>query len=197
MRSLVVAVLICTFCLPLAVMARQDTGPPEWTFNDSAELVDWQDHHGLKADPEIAKVRDSRGIERSVLVLESAGDSPHIYAGGEAARWEPFDGYDNGTIYIGLRVSESDVWQVHYKTSKNGEYVREQSQQFEVEAGPDFVGIELKMHWQSMISGFRIHPGIGKNIRAEIDYLSLRGPAETTEITKRLATSWGRIKDLL
>ena len=196
MRSVVVSVLICMFCLPSIVMARRDTGPPEWTFNDSAELVDWQDHHNLKADPEIVKVRDSRGNERSVLVLESAGDSAYIYPGGEAARWEPFDGYSNGTIYIGLRVSESDIWQVYYKTSKNGEYIREQSQQFEVEAGPDFVGIELEMHWQNMISGFRIHPGIRKNIRAEIDYLSLRGPEEATQPTKKLATSWGRIKDL-
>ena len=31
----------------MAAVARRDTGPPEWTFDDVAELADWQDYHDL------------------------------------------------------------------------------------------------------------------------------------------------------
>jgi hypothetical protein len=199
MKIFVILVLVCVFCFPMAVMARRDTGPPEWTFDDVAELADWQDHYNL--DPTsastITKVRDSKGIERNVLRIVATGDNPYIYPGGAVPNWEPFSGYDYRTIYIGVRVEESDTWTVDYITGKDGEYDEGQSREFRVEAEPGFVDLEFEMQWSGMIRGFRIHPGATRNKMAEIDYVSLRGPVIVTQSPRRLATTWGRIKDLL
>ena len=196
MKIFAIFVLVFVFCFPITVMARRDIGPPEWTFDDVAELSDWQDYHDLASINTIGKVRDSSGIERSVLRIELTGDNAYIYPGGSVPDWEPFDGYENNIIYIGVRVSETDIWQVDYITSRIGEYEEGRSRTFRVEAEPDFVDIEFEMHWQYMIRGFRIHPGTNKNRLAEIDYVSLRGPVTVTESPRRLATTWGRIKDL-
>ena len=193
MKIFVTSVLICMFCFPVTVMARRDIGPPEWTFDDMAELADWRDSHNLVPVSTITKVRDSTGIERNVLRIVSTGDNPYIYPGGSVPTWEPFDGYEHEIIYIGLRVEESDTWQVDYITSRDGEYNNEQSREFRVDAKPDFADIELKMQWEGMIRGFRIHPGTTRNKVTELDYVSLRGP---TQSPRRLATTWGRIKDL-
>jgi hypothetical protein len=195
MRRSILCALIFTFCLPMAVMARRDTGPPEWTFDNMADMADWQDSHNL--DPvSIVKVKDSKGIERNVLRIVSRGDNPYIYPGGSVPSWEPFGGYDHDTIYIGVKIDESDIWQVDYITSRNGEYNEEQSQKFKVEAKSDFADLEFRMHWDGMIRGFRIHPGTTKNKVSEIDYVSLRSPVVVTQSPRRLATTWGRIKDL-
>lgn len=196
MKIFFVFVLVCMFCFPVVVMARRDIGPPEWTFDDVTELADWQDHHNLDLSSNIMKVRDSKGIERNVLRIVSTGDNPYIYPGGAVPSWEPFSGYGYGTIYIGLRVEETDIWQVDYITSITGEYDDGRSREFRVEASPDFADIEFEMRWEGMIRGFRIHPGTTKSKVAEIDYVSLRGGVVVTQTPRRLATTWGRIKDL-
>lgn len=196
MKIIVVFVLVCMFALPMTVLARRDTGLPEWTFDDMAELADWQDHQDLAPGIEIIQVKDLNGVERSVLTIESDGDNPYIYPGGSVPVWEAFSGYEHNTIYIGLRVESSDEWRVDYIASRDGEYSDKQSQEFQVEADRDFVDLEFKMRWGGMIRGFRIHPGTGENKRTEIDYVSLRGAVIVTQSPRRLATTWGRIKDL-
>lgn len=196
MKIFVIPVLVCIFCFPMTVIARRDTGPPEWVFDDIAELADWQDYYNLDPISTITKVKDSKGLERSILRIVSTGDNPYIYPGGSVPSWEPFGGYDYEVIYIGVRVEESDIWQVDYITSRDGKYTDNQNRKFKVEATPNFAHLELKMQWEGMIRGFRIHPGTTKNKITEIDYVSLRGPVVVTRSPRRLATTWGRIKDL-
>jgi len=197
MKILVVSVLVFVLCSPMTVIARRDTGPPEWTFDDVADLADWRDYHNLVIpDSAITKVKDSKGINRNVLIIESTGDNPYIYPGGSVPSWEPFNGYDHRIIYIGVKVEESDIWQIDYITSSNPEYNKEQSRKFRVEAKPYFADLEFEMQWEGVIKGFRIHPGTTKNKVTEIDYVSLRGPVVVTQTPRRLATTWGRIKDL-
>ncbi len=196
MKVSIIVFLVFALCFPMAAMARRDAGPPEWTFDDVAELADWQDYHNLSPSDTITKVRDSRGSERTVLKITSTGENPYIYPGGAVPSWEAFDGYNYGTIYIGVRVLESDTWQIDYITSRSGDYDEALSRQFNVDATKAFVDIELDMHWESMIRGFRIHPGTTKNKETEIDYISVRGPVVITQSPRRLATTWGRIKDL-
>lgn len=196
MKQLSILVLVSLFCLPMTAMARRDTGPPEWTFDDVAELADWQDYHDLDPDDTITKVRDLRGSERNVFTIRATGDDPYIYPGGEVPSWEPFGGYDNRTIYIGVRVAETDDWRIDYITSREGTFDNAQSREFRVEATKDFVDLEFEMQWDDMISVFRIHPGTNRNKETEIDYVSLRGPVLVTQAPRRLSTTWGRIKDL-
>ncbi|MFC1719328.1 hypothetical protein ACFL6S_37105 [Candidatus Poribacteria bacterium] len=208
MKILAIFVLMCMFCLPIAAMSQQDTmsqqdaltrqqiGLPEWTFDDMAELADWQDYHNLDLSSTITKVRDSKGGERNVLTLEAIGDNPYVYPGGSVPNWEPFRGYEYATIYIGVRVKESDEWQVDYIVNRNEDYDGARTRTFRVDATEDFVDLEFEMEWDDMISGFRIHPGADKNKNTEIDYVSLRGPVQATQAPRRLATTWGRIKDL-
>ncbi len=208
MKILAIFVLTCMICLPMVAVAQQDTmsqqdamtrremGPPEWTFDDVAELSDWQDYHNLVPGSAITKVRDSKGSERNVLTIEATGANPYIYPGGSVPNWDPFSGYDYNTIYIGVRAGESDEWQVDYVISRSEEYHEARSRKFMVEATKDFVDLEFAMLWDNMITGFRIHPGAGKNKNSEIDYVSLRGPVLVTQAPKKLATTWGRIKDL-
>jgi len=197
MKIFVIFVLALLLCFPMAVVARRDTGPPEWTFDDEAELGDWQDSYNLTPILNIQVVRDSNGAERNVIRIRSMGDDAYIYPGGSVPSWEPFDGYEYGTIYVGAKVEETDTWQVDYITSRSGSYDDvEQSRKFTVDAKPDFLDLEFKMHWQYMIRGFRIRPGINNEGTTEIDYVSLRGPVLITQPVKRLATTWGSIKDL-
>jgi len=175
------------------VIARRDTGPPEWVFDNVTELSDWKDSHDIDPGMAIVKVRDIRGIERNVLKILSTGENPYIYPGGSVPNWEPFSGYEYGTIYLGVRVQQSDIWQVDYLTNRTGSYEEGQSQKFKVEARQDFADLEFKMNWESMVRGFRIHFGTNKNRTIEVDYLSLRGPTKTQ---RKLSTTWGRMKDL-
>jgi hypothetical protein len=175
---ILIFVLVCMFCLPIAAMARRDMGPPEWTFNDAADLNDWQNSHNLSPISGIEKVKDTNGIERSVIEIESTGDDPYIYPGGFPPSWEPFSGYEYGIIYIGAQVEETDTWQIDYITGKSGSYNEDESRRFVVPGKPGFVDIEFRMNWEYMIRGFRIHP------------------VKVSQPIKRLATTWGGIKDL-
>lgn len=196
MKVFIVSVLIFMLCFPVIVMARRDVGPPEWTFDDVAELDDWQDYHDLDPATTIERVRDVNGTVRTVLTITSTGDNPYIYPGGSVPSWETFDGYENGTIYIGVRVERSDTWQIDYITSRSGNYSEAPNRRFTVNATGNFVDLEFDMHWENMIRGFRIHPGTDRNKKTEIDYISVRGPVMSARATRRLATTWGRIKDL-
>jgi hypothetical protein len=196
MRLLIVFSLIFALCFPAMVMARRDTGPPEWTFDNMTELSDWKDFHDIDPVVAIMKVRDIKGTERNVLKVLSTGDNPYVYPGGSVPNWEPFSGYDFNTIYLAVRVQQSDIWQVDYVTSRDGSFEEGQSQKFKVEARQDFADLEFKMNWESMIRGFRIHFGTTINRFAEIDYLSLRGPVVVTKTPRKLSTTWGRMKDL-
>ena len=196
MRVSIIVFLVFALCFPMAVMARRDAGPPEWTFDNVAELADWQDYHDLSPSDTITKIIDSRGNERTVFKITSTGENPYIYPGGAVPNWEAFEGYDYGTIYIGVRVSESDIWQIDYITSRSGEYDEAVSRSFGVDATKGFLDLEFDMQWNSMIRGFRIHPGTNKNKETEVDYISVRGPILNNQPPKRLATTWGRVKDL-
>lgn len=196
MKFIFVLVLTFALCFPGLVMARRDTGPPEWAFDDIAELSDWKDYHDISHETLITKVKDSNGVERNVLRIVSTGQNPYIYPGGSVPSWEPFSGYENNTIYLGVRVQESDIWQVDYITSKSNSYDDSYSQKFKVDARQDFVDIQFRMNWESMVRGFRIHLGTSSDKLIEIDYVSLRGAVIVTKTPRRLATTWGRMKDL-
>lgn len=196
MRVSMFAFLVFALCFPMAAIARRDAGPPEWTFDNVVELADWQDYHDLSPSDTITKVRDSRGNERTVLRITSTGENPYIYPGGAVPNWEAFDGYDHRTMYIGVRVSESDIWQIDYINIRSGQYDEAVSRTFRVDATRDFLDLEFDMQWNSMIRGFRIHPGTSKNKETEIDYISVRGPLMSNQPPRTLATTWGRVKDL-
>ena len=192
----VVFVLIFVLCSPLTASVRRDTGLPEWTFDDVADLADWRDCHNLSPASNIVKVKSTNGVERNVLRLRTTGDNPYIYPGGSVPNWESFSGDEHKIIYIGVRVKRSDTWQIDYVTGKSGSYEDAQSRKFLVNATPDFVDLEFDMQWESTIRSFRIHPGTNMNKVTEIDYLSLQGPVAVTKPPRKLATTWGRIKDL-
>jgi len=191
-----IVVILCVFCFPLIATARRDMGPPEWTFDEIADLADWQDAHNLSIASTIAKVKSPNGVERNVLMIIATGDNPYIYPGGSVPNWEPFSGYDNKAIYLGVRVEKSDMWQVDYITGRANDYSEGLSRKFMVNATSDFADLKLDMQWEGMIRGFRLHPGTGKNKKTEIDYLSLRAPVLVTRSPRKLATTWGKIKDL-
>jgi len=182
--------------MPILAMARRDTGPPEWTFDNVADLSDWRDTHGIAPITAITKVREANGEERNILRIISTGENPYVYPGGSVANWEPFDGYEHGAIYIGVRLEKSDVWQIDYVNNKNTEYGEKQSKKFNINSSQNFVDIKLDMQWEGLIKGFRIHFGSSKK-PIDIDYLSLQGPVKASQQSRKLATTWGKVKDLL
>jgi len=196
MKKLIVVVFIGIFCFPMLTMARRDTGPPEWTFDNVSDLTDWRDNHDLAPVTTITKVKSPNGVERNVLRIIPIGDKPYVYPGGAVPSWEPFSGYENRAIYLGVKVGKTDIWQIDYITSKNIEYSERQSRSFTVNAANDFIDLKFDMQWEGMIRGFRIHFG-SKNKTIDIDYVSLLGPVTTSQPPKKLATTWGKVKDLL
>jgi hypothetical protein len=195
MKKFIVVILIAIFCFPMLAMARRDTGPPEWTFDNVADLGDWRDNHDLATLTTITKIKSSNGVERNVLRISLTGDKPYVYPGGAVASWEPFNGYENGAIYIGVKVERPDVWQIDYITGKNTEYNERQSKTFPVNATTDFIDLKFDMQWDGMIRGFKIHLG-SKNKIIDMDYVSLTGPITASQPPKKLATTWGKVKDL-
>lgn len=196
MKRLIAVIMVIVFCLPVLAMARRDTGPPEWTFDNVTDISDWKDTHDLAPITTIAKVKDANGSDRNVLRITLTGENPYVYPGGSVANWEPFSGYEHGSIYIGLRLEKSDTWQVDYVNTPNTEYNEKQSRKFNIIATNDFADIRLDMQWEGLIKGIRIHFGSTKNKTIEIDYLSLQGPVKASQQTRKLATTWGKVKDL-
>jgi len=196
MNKLIVIILVAIFCVPMLALARRDTGPPEWTFDNVSDLADWRDNYDLAPINAITKVKSTNGVERNVLTILPTGDKPYVYLGGVVASWEPFSGYEHATIYLGVRVQKSDTWQVDYSTGTSSDFSEEQSRKFIVNSSPDFVDLKFDMHWDGMIRAIRVHFGLSKGNPIEIDYISLQGPVTTSQPTKKLATTWGKVKDL-
>jgi hypothetical protein len=196
MKRLIVFVIAIMFCSPVIASARRDVGPPEWTFDNVADLSDWRDAHDIEPISVITKIKDANGDERSVLRIIPTGDDPYVYPGGSVANWEPFSGYEHSIIYIGVRLEKSDVWQVDYINSPNTEYDARRSKKFNISSNKDFVDLKLDMQWEGLIKGLRIHLGTSKNKTIEIDYLSLQGPVRVSQQSRKLATTWGKVKDL-
>lgn len=196
MKKLLILFLLALLGFQLNAIARKDTGPPEWTFDDPTELADWRDVHGLSPSSSIVKVKTADGLERSILKFTVTGDNPYVYPGGSVPNWDPFDGYEHKSIYIGVRVDKTDVWKVEYITARNEEFNEAKSRKFTINATRDFQDLKLEMGWEGLIRGFRIHFGTGKNRTIELDYLSLRGQVVTTQSPRKLATTWGKVKYL-
>lgn len=195
MKKIVILFIVFIICFPAISVARKDTGPPEWVFDNTADLADWRDSHDLSLLT-IVKVKSPNGIERNVLKIISTGDNPYVYPGGSIPSWEPFSGYEHKYIYMSVRVDKTDIWQIDYTTSRTGDFSEGQSRKFVINGSQDFQELKLDMQWDGMIRGIRIRFGTSKNRTIEIDYLSLRGSITTSQTPRKLSTTWGKVKDL-
>lgn len=206
MRYILICVISMTLILSLNGMAAKEA-PPPWTFDDDKasndELKDWVDLNHLKP-LEFDEVKDASGKERSVLKTTSLGGDPYMFPGGgwNVRNYEPFDGEEFDTLYIGVRVNAPNTWQVYYITEADLGWAELQRQNFDVNAVDDFEDIEVKLErggWnERTIIGFRIDPGTAGNIEAEIDYISFTGiPGATLAVNPKgkAATTWGKIKN--
>ena len=206
MRYILIYVISMALILSLNGMAAK-VGPPPWTFDDDKasndELKDWVDLNHLKP-LEFDEVKDASGKERSVLKTTSLGGDPYMFPGGgwNVRNYEPFDGEEFDTLYIGVRVNAPNTWQVYYITEADLGWAELQRQNFDVNAVDDFEDIEVKLErggWnERTIIGFRIDPGTAGNIEAEIDYISFTGiPGATLAVNPKgkAATTWGKIKN--
>ncbi len=180
---------------------------PEWTFDDlkeaKDELKEWVDLNQL-SPLEVDEVKDGSGKTRSVLKTESLGGDPYMFPGGgwNLRNYEPFDGEEFDTLYIGVRVNAPNTWQIYYITEADGGWAELQRQNFEVAAVDDFEDIEVKLErggWnERTVVGFRIDPGTAGGIEAEIDYISFNGnpnEAEAVDPKAKLTTTWGTLKN--
>lgn len=195
MKKFIIIFITFLICFPAISIARKDTGPPEWTFDNAADLADWRDFHDLSSLTTV-KVKTPNGIERNVLKIVPTGDNPYVYPGGSVPSWEPFNGYEHKYIYMSVRIDRTDIWQIEYTTSRTGDFSEGQSRKFVINGSQDFQELKLDMQWDGMIRGFRIRLGTNKNKTIEIDYLSLRGPITTSQTPRKLSTTWGKVKDL-
>jgi hypothetical protein len=164
--------------------------PPEWTFDDPAEIEGWS-----------AINQAELTVEDGVLKTVSLGGDPYFFPGGEwnTRDWEPFSGEEFTTIYLAVKVNKTDTWQVYYATEEDTSWREDQRQNFEAPATGDFVALEFVMErggWQERtVTGFRIDPGVSEGIEAEIDYISLNGAPASVEASGKTAISWGQLKD--
>jgi hypothetical protein len=170
--------------------------PPEWTFDDPAEVEGWS-----------AINQTDLTVEDGMLKTVSLGGDPYLFPGGEwnTRDWEPFSGKEFPTIYLRVKANETNTWQVYYSTEEEAAWSENQRQNFDVEATGDFVDVEVVMErggWQERtVIGFRIDPGTSEGIEAEIDYISLKGhPAPPGKLTAvetngKITTSWGQLKN--
>ena len=206
MRYISICVISMTLILSLNGMAAKEA-PPPWTFDDDKvsndELKDWVDLNHLKP-LEFDEVKDASGNTRSVLKTASLGGDPYMFPGGgwNVRNYEPFDGEEFDTLYIGVRVNAPNTWQVYYITEADLGWAELQRQNFDVNAVDDFEDIEVKLErggWnERTIIGFRIDPGTAGNIEAEIDYISFTGiPGATLAVNPKgkAATTWSKIKN--
>ena len=210
MHKKVIAIILSpTFFLFAMVLNTSTTAakvdPPQWTFDDKEAkdaLKKWVDVNQLKP-LELDTVKDGSGKIRSVLKTESLGGDPYMFPGGgwNVRTYEPFNGKEFDTLYIGVRVNKPNRWQVYYITQKDGKWAELQRQNFEVNAEKDFEDIEVKLErgdWNKRtVVGFRIDPGTAAGIEAEIDYISFTGipnKANTVDAREKLTTTWGKLK---
>jgi len=124
MHKKVIAIILSpTFFLFAMVLNTSTTAakvdPPQWTFDDKEakdELKKWVDVNQLKP-LELDTVKDGSGKIRSVLKTESLGGDPYMFPGGgwNVRTYEPFNGKEVDTLYIGVRVmSPTDGRLLHH-----------------------------------------------------------------------------------
>lgn len=183
---------ICMMAITLGCFGVALAEPPEWTFDDPAEIKGWS-----------ALNQVTLTVENGVLKTVSLGSDPYFFPGGEwnTRDWEPFSGKDFTTIYLRVKVNKTDTWQVYYVTQEETGWAETQRQNFDMEATGDFVDLEFVMErggWQERtVTGFRIDPGVSAGVEAEIDYISLKGAPTAVEAKGKITTSWGRLKNKL
>jgi hypothetical protein len=206
MRTAMMIALAFLFGLLTLSVCQGQQLPPEWTFDDEDDIMNWGGMNQLEP-LELDKVQDKKGETRTILRTVSTGSDPYVFPDGTWNGFigdiEPFDGGEYDTIYIGVRVNVTSTWQIYYVSDEDGTYTEAQRQNFPVSQSDDFEDLEFVMlegGWQDrMITGFRLDPGTLANVEAEIDYLSLRGIPEdvapkAVEYTGKLAVTWGDIK---
>lgn len=206
MRTAMMITLASLFGLLTLSVCQGQQLPPEWTFDDEDDIMNWGGMNQLEP-LELDEVKDSKGETRTILRTVSTGSDPYVFPdggwGGFIADIEPFDGGEYDTIYIGVRANVTSTWQIYYISDEDGAYSEAQRQNFPVSQSDDFEDLEFVMvegGWQErMIRGFRLDPGTLAGVEAEIDYLSLRGIPEgvapkAVEYIGKLAVTWGDIK---
>lgn len=115
--------MLTTFFLFSMVLNTSTTAakvdPPQWTFDDKEakdELKKWVNVNQLKP-LKLDTVKDGSGKIRSVLKTESLGGDPYMFPGGgwNVRTYEPFNGKEFDTLYIGVRVmSSTDARSLHH-----------------------------------------------------------------------------------
>ena len=173
----------------LLVLSGLAKAAPVWTFDDPDEIAGWT-----------AINQCNVSVENGVFKTESIGGDPYFFPGGEwnTADWDPFSGAAHSTIYMRVKMNTTASWQIYYTTEENNAWGEEQRQNFDVEATGDFVDVAFVMEdggWQEhTVTHFRMDPGTEAGIIAEIDYISLEGPASPVESRGKLAVCWSALK---
>lgn len=204
MKKLIVACLFAFTMIPILAMAG-DVEAPQWTFDedDADEKVETWAMNQMDA-LEIDEVKDSKGDTRSVLLTSSQGGDPYFYPGGasNSSSYEPFDGSEYDTLYLGVRANATSDWQIYYITEEDGAWAEAQRQNYTVEATGGFEDLEIPITrggWnERTVVRFRIDPGTQANIEAEIDYISfvgVPGGESPVEPSGKLSAVWGNIKN--
>jgi len=202
------SILFCLFvfiAVPILLNASDDIVAPEWKFDDKEakdELEKWGGINQLDT-LEIKEVKDSQGNTRSVLITSSQGGDPYFFPGGEwnSCNYEPFDGSEYDTLYMGVRVNAPNDWQIYYITEEDATWGEAQRQNVTVDSTDKFADMEIQMTrggWnERTVVRFRIDPGTAANIESEIDYISFIGnPYEKAAVdsSEKLPVVWGNIK---
>lgn len=182
----------------------QDDAVPHWVFDRPEAAVELQAWGALSqlAPLLLADVADATGNLRSVLLIESLGDDPFFFPGGnwDNVNYQPFPGDVYHTLSLGIRVNLPTAWQIYYVLVDDLDWGEAKRQGFEVQGGADFQDIEVVLErggWQNgYIKVFRIDPGATAGVAAAIDYISFTGPPGTIAVAPHatLATEWGRMK---
>jgi hypothetical protein len=206
MKTAMMIALASLFGLLTSGVCQGQQLPPEWTFDDEDDIMNWGGINQL-LQLELDEVKDKKGETRTILRTVSTGSDPYVFPDGGWNGFigdiDPFDGGEYDTIYIGVRANVTSTWQIYYISDEDGAYSEAQRQNFPVSASDDFEDLEFVMMeggWQErMITGFRLDPGTLADVEAEIDYLSLRGIPEdvapkAVEYMEKLAVTWGDVK---
>lgn len=187
------------------VWAQDEPLAPEWTF-DGADAEDelelWVTLNQLQP-LEIDEVVDQFGEKRSVLLTESTGGDPYMYPGGSGNNvdYEPFEGEDFFTLYMGVRVNTPGNWQIYYITQEDAAWAEVQRQNFMVDSVDEFQDMEIVLErggWQDhLVTNFRIDPGTAAGVESEIDYISflgIPGGVQSVNPQSKLSTTWATLR---
>ena len=189
------------------VVKAADVEPPEWVFAEEGmedEVMKW----GLtQITIKVEEVEDPQGGKRTVLVTSPTGDDPSI-----TPAFEPFEGEGHDTLYLGVRMEKSALWEFYYTTPEAPD-LGPNRVSFVVDGSPDFQDLEIKITTPAWVAGeinsIRLDPGdfradrvvgkAGEKIPAEITYISFRGKPEefvpkAVCASAKLTATWGAVK---